>query len=126
MARLTEKENAMPSIWIEASMVNTSDCLVVNNVATLEVVNITNFVGYVWITNADGDTFVYPSTEIVNVICEYDSPDYDDYDYAYYDAEYDRQERAWMEDEARYSEERDFFFIVSHIDPAMLDGWFSG
>lgn len=116
----------MPSIWIEASMINTSDCLVVNNVVTLEVVHITNFVGYVWATTADGETYVYPAIEVVNVICEYDSPDYDDCDYAYFDAEYDRQEREWMENDNRHSEERDLFFKVSHIEPSLLDGWFSG
>lgn len=116
----------MPNIWIDASMVTLSDCLVVNNVATLEVVDITNLAGYVWLTTAEGDTYVYPATTVVNVICEYESPDYDDYDYAYYDAEYDRMEREWMENDARYSEERMLFLQVSHIEPSILDGWFSG
>ena len=115
----------MPSLWIEASMVCLSDSLVINNVATLEVVKIDNFVGYVWLTNAEGDTFVYPANEVINVICEYESPEYDYYDEAYY--EYEREyEREWMENEARYSEERDLFFQVSHIEPTILDGWFSG
>lgn len=116
----------MPSIWIEASMINKSDCLVVNNVATLEVVNITNFVGYVWLTTAEGDTYVYYSNEIVNVICEYDYNDYDDYDYAYYNAEYDRQEREWFENDTRHFDERMLFMQTSHISPAIMDGWYSG
>lgn len=117
----------MPSIFIAASMVSLSDALVINNEATLEVVSITNFVGYVWITNANGDTFVYPSTEIVHVICEYDYADYDyDYDQEYWDQEYDRQEREWLENDNRYHEERVLFLQTSHIEPAILDGWYSG
>lgn len=111
----------MPSIWIEASFVKLGDLLVVNGFGTSDIVNVANFAEFVWITNAEGDTYVYPASEIVHVVCEYDSPDYD-----YDDAEYDRREREWMEDDARYSEEHMLFLQVSHIEPSLLDGWFSG
>jgi len=98
-----------------------SEVLGIGNGVVLDVVIIVPFVGYMGITTAEGDTYVYPASEVVHVICEYDSPDYDDYD-----QEYDRMEREWLDNEARHHEERMLFLQTSHISPAIMDGWYSG
>lgn len=116
----------MPSIWIEAQFVKLGDLLVVDGLGTSDVVHVAQFVGYTWITNAEGNTFVYPSAEVINVVCEYDYMDYDNVEAEYWNEEYDRQEREWLEDDRRYHEERMLFLQTSHIAPAIMDGWYSG